>query len=499
MRFSDFYAGGGGWSVGLTLAGLEPVYSAEIWPVANRTREWNFGTVEPEVDIRLLDPKTVPDCELIVGSPPCTQFSYANKGGNGDMLDGMQDVRSFLRVIREKKPRYWVMENVPRLADILRIELREGGALAEFADLFASIDVFDMSDWGVPQRRRRCIAGNYPREALLSLRGRRAPTLAEIVEGCRVGVDPVWGHRHTVVTDNGAGLSLSWEEERINREKKQNHPIYNDMAFPDTASATARTVTATCTKVSRESIVVPDGLGGHRLLSAREMATAQSFPLNYQFPAKSQSDRVKMAGNAIPAFFTYLVGLTVKGEVIPDVLPTFAPVGGDAAFVSQTKVRNTPKKADRAFRAALSKLRFKSGMSFEVNNSAGAWKMVFNLGGQGRIDTLSPSDISDVVGNLSEEILPLLPEINADIMQAAWTNSQRVSHHPFLVIDQLETLIGQINLDGADQATILERAYFIIGTAVPNKAANNAELVAKGLVLADAFNRKISVSCEACP
>jgi len=491
MRFSDFYAGGGGWSLGLVLAGMQQVMSAEIWPVANRTREWNFGTSETEIDIRKMDPTSVPDCDLIVGSPPCTQFSYANKGGNGDLHDGMQDVRSFLRVIREKKPRYWVMENVPRLADILRSELREGGSLAEFADLFTSIDVFDMSDWGVPQRRRRCIAGRYPREALLALRGRRAPTLAEIVEGCSSGVDPVWGHLCSNVTDNDPGASLTWEEERINREKKQNHPIYNDMAFPDAPDATARTVTATCTKVSRESIVVPDGKGGYRLLTAREMAAAQSFPLNYQFPAKSQTDRVKMAGNAIPPLFTYLVGLAVKGEAIPDTLPSFAPVGGAVAFAAQTRARSNSKKADRAFRAAVSKLRFKSGMSFEVNNANGRWKMVFNLGGQGRVETLSPADISGIVGTLSDDVLKAIPEINANDVQDAWVNSTRAEHHPFMIVDMIEGLIPAVELDWGAADKLLERAYAIAGNDVPNKASHNQELITIGLVLADAFNRKI--------
>src|SRR5690606_3670485 len=198
--------------------GFDASMSAEIWPVANRTREWNFGSAENDIDIRKLDPSVVPDCDIIVGSPPCTQFSFANKGGNGDLEEGMVDIRSFLRIIQEKQPRYCVMENVPRTADILRTELQEGGALAEFSELFTSIDVFDMSDWGVPQRRRRCIAGNYPREALMALRGRRPPTLAEVVAGCSSGVDPVWGHAHAKVTDNEPSGVLNWEEERINRE-----------------------------------------------------------------------------------------------------------------------------------------------------------------------------------------------------------------------------------------------------------------------------------------
>lgn len=491
MFYSDFYAGGGGWSLGLTLAGLDQVMSAEIWPVANRTREWNFGTSDPEIDIRQLSPSSVPDCDLIVGSPPCTQFSYANKGGNGDLSDGMVDVRSFLQIIREKQPRYWVMENVPRLAEILIAELKDGGSLAEFADLFSSVDVFDMSDWGVPQRRKRCIAGRYPRDELLALRGRRSPTLAEVVAGCNDGYDVVWGHHYGDVTDNIPGLSLSWEEERINREKKQNHPIYNDMAFPDNPDKTARTITATCTKVSRESIIVPDGSGGFRLLTAREMAAVQSFPLSYQFPAKGQNDRVKMAGNAIPPLFTYMVGLAVRGVNFPDQLPSFTPLNGKATFTAAVRTISKNMRNDRSFRAAISELRFKSGMSFEINNVDGHWKMIFNLGGPGRIPSLSVSEISTIVRQLSDEYIDALQSFTSESIQNAWNNSMAEHCHPYMIIDEIRKLIPGVSLDRSQSIDLVNQAYAIKGVPTSNKAILNYNLIASGLILADAFNRKI--------
>lgn len=489
MYYSDFYAGGGGWSLGLTLAGLSQVMSAEIWPVANRTREWNFGTTEPRIDIRKLTPSSVPDCELIVGSPPCTQFSYANKGGNGDLSDGMVDVRSFLRIIREKQPKYWVMENVPRLAEILQLELKPGGSLAEFADLFSSIDVFDMSDWGVPQRRRRCIAGRYPRDELMALRGRLAPTLAEVVSGCAEGIDVVWGHRYTDVTDNTPGPSLSWEEERINREKKLNHPIYNDMSFPDNSEMTARTITATCTKVSRESIIVCDGSGGYRLLTAREMAAVQSFPLSYQFRAKGQTDRVKMAGNAIPPLFTYMVGLAVMGKKLPNVLPPFSPMNGNFRFETTIKEISKKRKNDRSFRASISALRFKSGMSFEVNNVGGHWKMIFNLGGPGRIEALSTQDISSIIGSLSDNYIGMVPKFTSETIQNAWNNSVNENCHPYMIIDEISNLIPYVKLDCETRIELVKGAYNCKGLDAPNKAILNAEMISTGFVLADAFNR----------
>ena len=52
--------------------------------------------------------------------------------------------------------------------------------------------------------------------------------------------------------------ALNPEEERMNRDMKINHPIYNRMSFPEDESQPARTITATCTRVSRESLIVKD-------------------------------------------------------------------------------------------------------------------------------------------------------------------------------------------------------------------------------------------------
>lgn len=490
MIFADFYAGAGGWTLGLSLAGHEAAFSAEIWKTANAVRAWNFGETARETDIRALDHRDVPDCELIVGSPPCTQFSYANRGGNGDIADGLEDVRSYLRIVRAKNPRYWVMENVPRLTGILQSELAEGGSLAEFAGLFETVDDFDMSEWGVPQRRRRCIAGRYPRDFLLSLRGRRAPTLGEVVAAVAEGRDAVWG-TETEATDNDPGLPLTWEEARINEEKKRNHPIYNDMAFPDDPDRTARTVTATCTKVSRESIVVPCA-EGYRLLSVRESAAIQSFPLGYQFPSKGRSDRIKMAGNAIPPLFTYMVGLAVSGRRVPDVLPAFVPAGGTAPDAPrESPVRRAGKKG-RAFRAAIPGLRFKSGMSFELRNGASGWEVNFNAG-NGLF--AGPAAISAAAATVPRRACPAVAG-QSEAMQAAWERSEDCAAHPFRVADRIGAAAhGALSADRA--VACVEALYAAIGHPAPDKAFRNAPLIAAGVALADSFNEAVRISMAA--
>lgn len=490
MKFADLYAGAGGWTLGLSLAGHEPCFSAEIWPTANAVRNWNFGHHDGKVDVRALDPSSVPSVGLLVGSPPCTQFSYSNKGGGGDIEDGLVDVRKFLEVVRFLNPPHWVMENVPRLCGILENELSPGGRLSGFADLFSSIDEFDMSDWGVPQRRRRCIAGRYPRESLIALRGLVRPaTLSEVVAGCAAGLDPTWGGSTAAPSDNDPGDPLSWEEARANLEKKRNHPIYNDMSFPDDPDRTARTVTATCTRVSRESIVVPSAHGGYRLLTPRESSALQSFPLAYEFAGGSRDDRVKMAGNAIPPLFTYMVGLAVAGKPFPGRLPSFSPASGPAPSAPSVRPRARRHRQGRAFRAAIAPLRFKSGMSFELRNGNGGWEMVLNAPAPSSPRTVGPAEIAFAASRLPVPRLPVVPSPSS--IQEAWEAARDCPEHPYRVVDALSAAVTSVADHGlAEEAVRL--AWGSVGAAPPAKALRLAGRLAGGLALAAAFNASLA-------
>jgi SAM-dependent methyltransferase len=76
-------------------------------------------------DIRNLDGHRFENYDLIIGSPPCNDFSTANLA-NLTRVDrrpevkpnparGMRLVEAFNRIVSEAKPRFWAMENVRRL------------------------------------------------------------------------------------------------------------------------------------------------------------------------------------------------------------------------------------------------------------------------------------------------------------------------------------------------------------------------------------------------
>ena len=252
----DLYSGVGGWALGLRMAGIRVVASYEYWGRANETNFKNNHHHAQTADIRRLSfadlPKTV---DIVVGSPPCTQFSYSNRGGGGNLDDGLQDIVRFFEIVDHLRPKAWAMENVPRVASIIENELRPGGRLHRFTHLGITTQILSMDEFGLPQRRRRCIAGNFDFELLSSYRDRiEKRTLGDVVTALaapRVVTDPLYSVRieRKQLRDHIIEEPLNEEEVRINRAAKILHPVYNAMPFPDPPTRAVRTITATCTRV----------------------------------------------------------------------------------------------------------------------------------------------------------------------------------------------------------------------------------------------------------
>jgi DNA (cytosine-5)-methyltransferase 1 len=404
MKAIDLYAGIGGWSLGLKLAGIDVVRSFEWWKPAARTHSANLSGDVHVVDIRTmsLDLVKKPNgskIDIVVGSPPCTQFSYSNRGGSGDITDGLVDIYRFMEVVRLVKPRFWAFENVPRVASVILKEAKEGGALADFVDLFekADVQVVDMSDFGVPQRRKRCIVGKIPFSLLNSYKPQCPQvTLGEVLQAVSNAADPIYERaQKTDISDVENETFLSDEEERFNKDMKSAHPIYNGMAFPEPLDRTSRTVTATCTRVSRESLVVGDPLHKDRFrrLSVRERASLQGFPVDYQFHGSSHAEKLKMIGNAIPPAFTYFVAHSMLGTK-SQKLPTLSKQRAADLIKASNPIVTKPDRAGRSypptrrFRFSIPGFRFKSGTRFELSNVSDAfsWQVRFFYGDSKRIE-----------------------------------------------------------------------------------------------------------------
>jgi DNA (cytosine-5)-methyltransferase 1 len=525
LRAIDLYAGVGGWSLGLTMAGMEVVGSYEWWGQANVTNLKNNCHKATEIDIRTLDLADLPSgVEVVVGSPPCTQFSFANRGGSGDIADGLKDVAKFLEVVEYVRPRFWAMENVPRVAGILEKELADGGRLARFAYLAPSIEIVDVCEWGVPQKRQRCIAGNFDLALLREYRSHLSRrTLGDVVgslAGARA-VDPTYGLELSRVqlVDHDLEAYLSPEEERMNREMKTYHPVYNNMAFPDPLNRPGRTITATCTRVSRESVVIaaPEAKRRFRRLTVRERACLQTFPITYQFFGNSHSQKLKMVGNAVPPLFTFYVAqamLGTKPERLPAPEKAIKRFRGTAENPPATRPDGAGETypCDRRFRVAIPHLRFKSGVRFELSNSIESWGMAwrvrFFFGNSKSISELDlGSDLLDQVRKLpstrgawpaiSRVLKGLenqLQTLDPSTMQSKWSHTDKDGTYPYDIVDRLgQSAKELIEVLGKHEGLAVKAVEVLLSTMGhpqgSEKVMRNAGAVLAGAFVGECANR----------
>lgn len=115
MTFVDLFAGLGGFHVALSALDHTCVFACEVDEELRRVYKKNFQ-VEPAGDIRDIDPKDVPAHDILCAGFPCQPFSKAGEqqGTNcprwGDLFNHV------LKIVKHRKPRYFILENVPNLA-----------------------------------------------------------------------------------------------------------------------------------------------------------------------------------------------------------------------------------------------------------------------------------------------------------------------------------------------------------------------------------------------
>lgn len=144
LRALDLFCGLGGWSDGLALEGFE-ILGIEIDP--RITDRYNHPIIVS--DICELDPEDFKGYDLIVGSPPCRDFSslarmFGHKWKNPPDPEGrgLRLVNAYIDFVAVAKPRFWIMENVPGLCKYLELPPR-------------------LKTW-IGESMQRCFWGNFP-------------------------------------------------------------------------------------------------------------------------------------------------------------------------------------------------------------------------------------------------------------------------------------------------------------------------------------------------
>jgi DNA (cytosine-5)-methyltransferase 1 len=506
------------------MAGIKVVASYERSALANLTNRRNNGHRTHTVNLREFDLGSLPDdVDIVVGSPPCTEFSFANRGGNGDIVDGLKDIIRFFEIVEYLKPTFWAMENVPRVAQIIEQELKPRGKLRRFHKLPMWVKTFNLEDFGLPQRRKRCIVGNFDLKLLESYSSAsQSLTLGDVIDALskQTVKDPLFGRSLAKqdLTEHETEEPLDEEETRINRAAKLLHPVYNAMPFPDRLDRTSRTVTATCTRVGRESIVVQDKHGNHRRLTLRERSSLQGFPITFEFYGKRYAEKLRMIGNAMPPVFAFWIGAAIRGQISrPSIKEAFCAQKPPSEKAAETLPEKPARRYrwNRTFRFSIPELRLKSGVRFELVNSVKAetvaWAVAFYFGTSKSIHELRLNDevLQKLLQRLPREvattIVSEIAEMTATIqkadpiqLQRVWTHTGPGSVRPFELLDRIDHTAARVKSLLGLKAQLSEK---ILGEAIAplqgkmkgtDKLLKNAALVLTGLLVGSAANASMT-------
>ncbi len=164
FKYINLFSGIGGWELGLAGLPMTNVLSCEIDRHARATFIANFPQLpciknnNYPYDIRDIDPDNMPDFDILVGSPPCQSFSTAGlRRGFNDTKDDKGNMFFYtFNIIRKKRPRAFILENVKGLLNCDRGEcFKKIQDMARDAGYNFYWRVIKGSDCGIPQIRQR--------------------------------------------------------------------------------------------------------------------------------------------------------------------------------------------------------------------------------------------------------------------------------------------------------------------------------------------------------
>lgn len=297
IKCVDLFCGCGGMSLGFEASGFNIVAGIDNWKAAIRVYEKNFD--HPIIEKDLMDVEGAAEViteytpDLIIGGPPCQDFSTA---GFQDESRGRAILSvCYSQIVSIVRPKYFVMENVATIRNTKSFQR----AIANFraAGYGLTQMVLDAAYCGVPQTRKRMF--------IVGALGASDGFLDEELKR-NLAQKPMSIHDYL-----GDSLGTDYYfRVPTNYNRRGVFSVYEP-------SMTIRAVDRPIPKGYKGHPNDPVPVAEARCLTPKERSYIQTFPESFQFVG-GKSDINSMIGNAVPVNLAKYVGSAFMRYIISE-------------------------------------------------------------------------------------------------------------------------------------------------------------------------------------
>lgn len=349
MKVGDLFAGVGGMSQGFKMAGNFDISFAVEYEkdIASAYQKNHIGTEMYAMDIRDIDVKALhkkyPTIDVIIGGPPCQGFSQ--KGKRLSLDDSRNFLfQQFVRFVKEFRPKYFVLENVPSIITTAN-GFFKGQIIKAFQQIGYDVTcgVLCAADFGVPQDRRRAVFigqlgkleielpkptnkritikdAIYDLPFIASGEGLEESSydkvpFSDYQKAMRGSCKKLYNHtatKHSILALNRLAMIPKGAGKEVLPPEERTKSIYSgtwSRMIEDDISVTITTRYDTPSS-GRFTHPILD-----RCITTREAARIQSFPDSFRFYG-SKTCQMKQVGNAVPPLLAKAIAEQIKNNEI---------------------------------------------------------------------------------------------------------------------------------------------------------------------------------------
>lgn len=321
MKVISLFAGCGGLDLGFTNAGFNVVWANEFDKDIQQTFLANNETTFLDTrDIRTIPSADIPFCDGIIGGPPCQPWSEGGK------QLGLSDDRGklfwdYIRIISEKRPKFFVLENVRGILSDKHINAFNL-FISKFEELGYNVSykVLNAADFGVPQDRFRLFIVGFISDLDVQytfplIDGIRKKTLKEAIGD--ITYQPNFYSESDIVRvyndmSNHDVYLGDYDKKYMARNRVRS---WNEVSFTIQALARNAPIHPQAPKmqfISYDKRIFVQGCEHlYRRLSVRECARIQSFPDSFKFIYSKINVGYKMVGNAVPPLLAFHIAESI--------------------------------------------------------------------------------------------------------------------------------------------------------------------------------------------